>query len=89
LRAPFADPGLAMDIAKRADVIKLNDDEVGKLASWLRTGEATLNTPRSPDALAEACAAFESNEYLADLRHESRRGRRAVGEWQSGMRPGS
>ena len=26
--------------------------------SWLETGEATLNTPRSPDALAEACAAL-------------------------------
>jgi fructokinase len=47
-----------MDIAKRADVIKLNDEEVGKLDSWLKTGEATLNTPRSPDALAEACAAL-------------------------------
>src|SRR6266850_7227189 len=58
LRPPFADPALVIDIAKRADVIKLNDDEVGKLASWLRTGEATLNTPRSPDALAEACAAL-------------------------------
>ena len=58
LRPPFADPALVMDIAKRADVIKLNDDEVGKLASWLRTGEATLNTPRSQEALAEACAAL-------------------------------
>jgi fructokinase len=57
LRPPFADPPLVVDIAKRADVLKLNDDEVGKLASWLRTGEATLNTPRSLDALAEACAA--------------------------------
>jgi fructokinase len=58
LRPPFADPALVIDIAKRADVIKLNDDEVGKLASWLRTGEVTLNTPRSRDALAEACAAL-------------------------------
>jgi fructokinase len=33
LRPPFADPALVMDIAKRADIIKLNDDEVGKLAS--------------------------------------------------------
>jgi fructokinase len=58
LRPPFANPDLIMDIAKRADVIKLNDDEVGKLDSWLKTGTATLNTPRSPDALAEACAAL-------------------------------
>ncbi len=58
LRPPFADPVLVIDLAQRVDVIKLNDDEVGKLASWLKTGEATLNTPRSPDALAEACAAL-------------------------------
>jgi fructokinase len=58
LRPPFANPDLVIDIAKRADVIKLNDDEVGKLDSWLKTGTATLNTPRSPDALAEACAAL-------------------------------
>jgi fructokinase len=58
LRFPFADPVLVIDLAQRVDVIKLNDDEVGKLASWLTTGEATLNTPRSPDALAEACAAL-------------------------------
>ena len=58
LRPPFADPPLVIELAKRADVIKLNDDEVGKLASWLQTGAATLNTPRSPEALAEACAAL-------------------------------
>jgi fructokinase len=56
LRPPFANPELVIDLAKRADVIKLNYEEVGKLASWLKTGEATLSTPRSPDALAEACA---------------------------------
>ena len=82
LRPPFADPALVMDIAKRADVIKLNDDEVGKLASWLRTGEATLNTPRSTDALAEACAA------LAKATNTSRicvtRGGEGAALWDSG-----
>ena len=58
LRPPFADPASVIELAKRADVIKLNDDEVGKLASWLRTGEAALNTPRTQDALAEACSAL-------------------------------
>ena len=58
LRPPFADPPLVIELAKRADVIKLNDDEVGKLASWLQTGDATLDTPRNPEALAEACAAL-------------------------------
>jgi fructokinase len=45
-----------MDLGKRADVIKLNDGEAGRLASWLRTGEAKHDTPRSADAVAEACA---------------------------------
>jgi fructokinase len=58
LRPPFADPPLIIELAKRADVIKLNDEEVGKLASWLKAGEATLNTPRTPEALAEACASL-------------------------------
>ncbi len=56
LRPPFADPPLVMELAKRADVIKLNDDEVGRLASWLRTGEATPNLPETAEALREACA---------------------------------
>ena len=56
LRPPFVDLELIMDLARRADVIKLNDGEVGKLASWLQTGEATHNTPRSPDEIAHACA---------------------------------
>jgi fructokinase len=55
LRPPFADPALVIDIAKRSDVVKLNADEVSKLASWLKTGEATLDRPQSRDALAEAC----------------------------------
>ena len=58
LRPPFADPTLVFDLAKHADVIKLNDDEVGRLASWVRTGEMTLNTPRTADALSEACGAL-------------------------------
>src|SRR3982074_1142221 len=39
LRPPFADPPLVMELAKRAHVLKLNDDEVGQLAHWLRTGD--------------------------------------------------
>ena len=55
LRPPFAHPALVIDLAKHADVIKLNDDEVGKLATWLKTGEASFNTPNEPDELAQAC----------------------------------
>jgi fructokinase len=56
LRPPFVDPSLVIDLAKRADVIKLNDGEVGKLAAWLQTGEISHHTPRTPDEVAEACA---------------------------------
>jgi fructokinase len=56
LRPPFADPPLVIELAKRAHVLKMNDGEVGQLAHWLRTGELTPDTPRSPDAIAAACA---------------------------------
>jgi fructokinase len=57
LRPPFADPKRIVELAARADVLKLNHDEVGQIASWLRTGEATPNPPGNADAVAEACAA--------------------------------
>ena len=56
LRPPFADPKRIVELAARADVIKLNHDEVGQIASWLRTGEATPNPPGNAEAVAEACA---------------------------------
>ena len=58
LRPPFADPKRIVELAARVDVIKLNHDEVGQIASWLRTGEATPNPPGNADAVAEACAAL-------------------------------
>lgn len=58
LRPPFADPERVVELATRADVIKLNHDEVGQIASWLRTGVATPNPPENADAVAEACAAL-------------------------------
>lgn len=58
LRPPFADPKRIVELAARANVIKLNHDEVGQIASWLRTGEATPNPPGNADAVAEACAAL-------------------------------
>jgi fructokinase len=56
LRPPFAEPALVIELAQRADVIKLNDEELGKLASWIRTGEGTADTPRSIEGLSRACA---------------------------------
>ena len=58
LRPPFTDPERIVELAAHADVIKLNHDEVGQIASWLRTGEATPNPPGNADAVAEACAAL-------------------------------
>jgi fructokinase len=56
LRPPFADPKRIAELARRADVLKLNHDEVGQIASWLRTGEAKANPPVDADAVAKACA---------------------------------
>src|SRR3984893_623053 len=56
LRPPFADPKRIVELAAHADVINLNHDEVGQIASWLRTGEATPNPPGNAQAVAEACA---------------------------------
>src|SRR6476646_552085 len=58
LRPPFADPKRIVELAARADVLKLNHDEVGQISSWIRTGEATPNPPGNADAVAEACAAL-------------------------------
>lgn len=56
LRAPFGDPARVLSLAKRADVVKLNDDELGLLAGWIETGDAAQPTPQSLEALADACA---------------------------------
>jgi fructokinase len=56
LRPPFADPARIIDLANRADVLKLNHDEVGKIASWVRTGTASDEIPQDIHAVADACA---------------------------------
>lgn len=56
LRPPFVDPPVVLDLARRADIIRLNDDEVGRLAAFINTGEAKAETPRGPGAVANACA---------------------------------
>ncbi len=58
LRPPFVDPARILALAARADVIKLNDDEVGTLAAWVRTGELQPERPASPSAVATACGVF-------------------------------
>jgi fructokinase len=57
LRPPFGEPKRIIELAARADVVKLNHDEVAQIASWLRTGEATpTHSGKSAASVAEACA---------------------------------
>ena len=46
----------SIELARRADLLKLNDDEVGSLAAWVRTGSMTAETPRTEVGIGEACA---------------------------------
>ncbi len=61
LRPPFADPKLVLKLATRADVLKLNDGEVGRLAAWIKTGKEGPNTPHTDESIASACAILAEN----------------------------
>lgn len=82
LRPPFADPPLVLGLAKRADILKLNDIEVGQLAHWIQTGEAAPDTPRTDDAIARDC------EILAQATGVTRvcvtRGADGAALWENG-----
>jgi fructokinase len=67
LRPPFADPPLAIELAKRADVLKLNAAEAGQLAAWVSTGEAKRDTPRDEEAIARACEALARAANVARI----------------------
>jgi fructokinase len=54
LRPPFVEPARVLGLAARADVIKLNEDELMRLASWLHGGGTPFAADR-PGALADAC----------------------------------
>ena len=60
LRRPFADPALVMRLAKQADVLKLNDEEAGQLAAYVRTGTMAHDTARDERAIARACETLAS-----------------------------
>lgn len=82
LRPPFADPALVMQLAKRADVLKLNDSEVGRLAHWTQTGEEAPDTPRDDASIAR------DSEVLAQATGVSRicvtRGEQGAAFWENG-----
>jgi fructokinase len=82
LRPPFADPPLVMELAKRADVLKLNDGEVGRLAHWVQTGEEAPDTPRDDATITRDC------EILAQATNVRRicvtRGAQGAALWDNG-----
>ena len=82
LRPPFADFSLITQLAKRADVLKLNDGEVGQFASWLRTGDGAANIPRNEEAISEACAVVA--EATNVLRICVTRAEQGAAFWQRG-----
>ena len=58
LRPPFAEPPQIIELARRADVLKLNHEEVGQLAAFVRTGAATRHDSTDLGVVADACAAL-------------------------------
>jgi fructokinase len=56
LRPPYADPECVVKLAARADVIKLNHEEVGKLAAFIQTGDTACDEPLDTDSVARAAA---------------------------------
>ena len=55
LRPPFVDLAVVLHLARRADVVKLNDDELGRLAAFIQSGQFNSDTPRGLEAVANAC----------------------------------
>jgi fructokinase len=58
LRPPFVDLPRVIDLGSQADVIKLNHEEAGLLAAWLRHGKTTGSEPVTADTVAAAGAAL-------------------------------
>lgn len=86
LRPPFADPHLVLALAKRADVIKLNDDEAGCLAAWLHDGSTPAATPRDAQGLSDACARIAA--ATATRRICVTRGPEGAALWENGRLTG-
>ncbi len=55
MRPPYVDPSRIMRLAERADVLKLNQDELGQLAAWLRGADVKAAGLEDTDQLREAC----------------------------------
>jgi fructokinase len=82
LRPPYADPARVIALGKYADVIKLNDDEAGQMANWLRTGDMSMGETETIESLAKACgelaAATETERVCVT------RGSKGAALWERG-----
>lgn len=56
LRPPYADPERVVKLAARADVLKMNHEEVGQLAAYVQTGDTACDEPLDTDSVARAAA---------------------------------
>lgn len=66
LRPPFYEPERLVALAARADIIKLNHEEVRLLAAWLRPRGRMSGSLATPGAVAQACAVLA--DYTGDAR---------------------
>ena len=67
LRPPFADLPRIVELARRADVLKLNHHEAGQLAAYLRTGSVASHAPASVGEAAAACAVVAAASDVARI----------------------
>ena len=80
LRPPFADLKRIVELAARADVLKLNHDEVGLIASWLRTGEAHPDSPEQCGSCRESLRhSLRGNKYTKNMCYYGCSGRSTLG----------
>ncbi len=64
LRPPFVDPRVVIDLAKRADVLKLSDSELGSVVSWIRKSDVSRSRLDGPVQIARACATISEATHV-------------------------
>ena len=67
MRRPFAEPSRIIELARRADVVKLNHEEVSQLAAWLRKDTAVGVASIDLASVADACATFAEATATASI----------------------
>lgn len=82
LRAPFDDPEIVLRLARRADVLKLNDEEMGLLSTFIQTGRAKPNIPRTGEAIARSSRTLASHTGVTKICVT--RGRQGATYWSAG-----